>query len=84
MAVEREGNVTTLTGVHIQKYGLMVLRSRLQLEIDTGMTSRMNSLHACKRLGFEGRTRKQALKWITQYIKQFNELEAHEGDQRLV
>ena len=75
MGVERTGNVTTLTGVHIKKYGLLVLRSRLKLEIDTGMTSRFNSLHACKRMGFEGRTRKQALKWLNEFIKTFNEIE---------
>ncbi len=64
--------MTILVGDQIQKAQLLILRKRLQLELKIpdfakGGTGAM-TLKGCRNLGFEGKTRKQALKWINNLI----------------
>ena len=64
--------MTILTGNQIGKAQLLIIRKRLQLELAfpefaTGQTPAM-TLRSCRNLGFKGKTRKQALKWINTLI----------------
>lgn len=64
--------MTILTGDQIGKAQLLIIRKRLELELKfpefaTGRTPAM-TLQGCRNLGFKGKTRKQALKWINTLI----------------
>lgn len=65
--------MTILTGNQIAKAQLLIIRSRLKLELKIpdfaqGGTGAM-TLVGCRNLGFQGRTRKQALVWISNKIE---------------
>ena len=64
--------MTILTGDQIPKAQLLIIRSRLKLELKIpdfakGGTGAV-TLKGCRNLGFTGKTRKQALKWINNLI----------------
>ena len=66
--------MTILTGDQIPKAQLLIIRSRLKLELKfpefaTGRTPAM-TLKGCRNLGFTGKTRKQALAWINNKIEE--------------
>jgi hypothetical protein len=48
----------------IYRYGLAVLRHRLKLEIKLPMWAVKSTLDSARKVGFIGRTRKQALKFV--------------------
>ena len=50
----------------IYRYGLAVLRHRLQLELKMPIWRVKKTLDSAKRIGFKGRTRKQALEFVLQ------------------
>ncbi len=57
--------------VKIDLYSYFVLRHRLKIEIKMGTKYNLpkSTMHACRRLGFDGRNRKQALEWVNQLIE---------------
>jgi len=66
--------MTILTGDQIPKAQLLIIRSRLKLELKIpefakGGTGTM-TLQGCRNLGFTGKTRKQALAWINNKIEE--------------
>ena len=66
--------MTILTGDQIPKAQLLIIRSRLKLELKfpefaIGRTPAM-TLRGCRSLGFKGKTRKQALAWINNKIEE--------------
>ena len=48
----------------IYRYGLAVLRHRLKLELKVPIWRVKSTLDSAKELGFEGRTRKEALAFV--------------------
>ena len=48
----------------IHRYGLAVLRHRLKLELRMPIWRVKSTLDSARRLGFQGRTRKQALDFV--------------------
>ena len=50
-------------------YALLALKHGLAFEVKTGMKkSRVNLLDVARRYGFDGRTKKQALEYITNLV----------------
>ena len=62
----------------IYRYGLAVLRHRLKLELQMPIWKTTATLDSARRVGFTGRTRKQALEFVLQL-----EEKAWEGIPRL-
>ena len=62
----------------IYRYGLAVLRHRLKLELKMPIWKTKSTLDSARRVGFTGRTRKQALEFVLQL-----EEKAWEGIPRL-
>ena len=64
--------MTILTGDQIGKAQLLIIRKRLQLELQIPEFAKGGNgamtLQGCRNLGFKGKTRKQALKWINTLI----------------
>ena len=64
--------MTIITGENIPKAQLLVIRSRLKLALKVPEFAQSGSgaitLRGCRSLGFKGRTRKQALKFINNLI----------------
>ena len=65
--------MTMLVGEQIEQARLLVIRSRLRMELAIpefakGSTG-AHTLRGCRNLGFNGRTRKQALDWINGLIE---------------
>ena len=61
---------------NIYEAGLILLRKQLLFEIKSGLKSK-GTLLTCKKIGFQGRTRKQALEWLdlmAPHIKKHNEI----------
>tara|TARA_B100000902_G_C27308543_1_gene917016 strand:- start:2460 stop:2714 length:255 start_codon:yes stop_codon:yes gene_type:complete len=77
--VKDSGGGVTFTGVDTGLYQLLVIRSRLKLEI-AGGRSNSNTLKACKAIGFTGRTRKKALLWIEDAIETFKRAKRVDGE----
>jgi len=50
----------------IYRYGLAVLRHRLKLELKMPIWKTKSTLDSARRVGFTGRTRKQALEFVLQ------------------
>ena len=50
----------------IYRYGLAVLRHRLKLELRMPIWRIKSTLDSARRIGFKGRTRKQALAFVLQ------------------
>jgi len=65
-----------LTGEQIPKAQLLIIRSRLKLELKIPEFAKggtgANTLRGCRNLGFEGKTRKQAFAWINNKIEKGN------------
>ena len=58
---------------HIERYGILVLQKRLEMELKfpewaSGPAGRI-TMRSVKNLGFPGRTRKQALKFVTDLLE---------------
>ena len=64
--------MTIITGENIPKARLLAIRARLKLELKVPEFAQSGSgaitLRGCRNLGFKGRTRKQALKFINNLI----------------
>jgi len=69
---KRKGVNMMLTGENINRFSVHVLRKRLELELKfpefTKGRTGLATLRGCRALGFDGRTRKQALAWINEKI----------------
>ena len=57
----------------IERYGILVLKKRLEMELAfpewaSGPAGRM-TMRSVKSLGFPGRTRKQALSYVTELLE---------------
>ena len=78
--VKDSGGGVTFTGVDIGLYQLLVIRSRLKLEI-AGGKSKSSTLKACKALGFTGKV-SNALEQIPleNLIEQFEAQRATRND----
>ena len=50
----------------IYRYGLAVLRHRLKLELKLPVWRTKSTLDSARRIGFKGRTRKEALAFVLQ------------------
>ncbi len=54
---------------HIERYGILVLKKRLEMELKfpewASSPAGKQTMKAAKNLGFPGRTRKQALDFVT-------------------
>tara|TARA_Y100000294_G_scaffold36575_1_gene32039 strand:- start:512 stop:769 length:258 start_codon:yes stop_codon:yes gene_type:complete len=74
MAIKKAEGGTMLTGVHIDLYRLMSIQKALKLELTTPLRGRGSLIKACQSLGFEGRTKKKALKWVTEQIENFSDI----------
>ena len=57
---------------NVELFGLLILRKRLELEIETPFKDK-RTLIACKRRGFAGKTRKKALEWINELLRPFDD-----------
>ena len=58
---------------HIERYGILVLQKRLEMELKfpewaSGPAGRI-TMRSVKNLGFPGRTRKQALEFVTDLLE---------------
>ena len=63
-----------LTGENINRYGVLVLRKRLEMELKfpdfTKGRTGLATMRGCRAIGFDGRTRKEALVWINNKIEE--------------
>ena len=74
MTVEHTPGGTVINNPDREYIAMLSLKTRLKLEIDTGMTD-PRTMKACRGWGFKGRTRKQALEWATdRFNKRLREL----------
>lgn len=58
---------------HIERYGILVLKKRLEMELKfpewASSPSGRSTMMSVKNLGFPGRTRKQALSYVTDLLE---------------
>ena len=63
-----------LTGENINKFGVLVLRKRLEMELKfpefTKGRTGLATMRGCRAIGFDGRTRKEAMAWINNKIEE--------------
>ena len=58
---------------HIERYGILVLKKRLEMELKfpewASSPAGTQTMRSAKNLGFPGRTRKQALSFVTDLLE---------------
>ena len=63
-----------LIGENINKVGVLVLRKRLEMELKfpefTKGRTGLATMRGCRAIGFDGRTRKEAMAWINNKIEE--------------